>query len=224
MVLELAGLETLRLESGGHEKRTDGVCVMEAVAWFAGEPHSDHPECASKLLTTFAMGLNDSWDADQRQKLVPFIPRLLGTRDGRDHERGLLAADWLLRTYTPAWLRLANLTDEAEALAGHAPLTDWSGLADFMADLEAARAKAAAARTAARDAAWDAAWTAAARAAARDAAWDAARDAAWAAAWTAAWAAAGAAARDAAGAALKPTVTDLQASALELLDRMILDD
>ena len=59
------------------------------------------------------------------------------------------------------------------------------------------------------------------RAAAWAAAWDAARDAAWAAAWDAAgdaaWAAAWAAARD----ALAPTVATLQASALDLLDRMI---
>ena len=59
------------------------------------------------------------------------------------------------------------------------------------------------------------------RAAARAAAWDAARAAAWdaagAAAGAAAWAAAGAAAWD----ALKPTTEWLQASALDLVNRMI---
>jgi hypothetical protein len=102
----------------------------------------------------------------------------------------------------------------------------------------------AAARAAARDAAWAAAWDAA-----RAAAGDAARDAAWAAAWDAAWAAAGdaarAAARDAARAAaakkksynaqydaayqaakpilqaaLADTITELRASAEDLLLRM----
>ncbi|HEX6025964.1 MAG TPA: hypothetical protein VFZ00_28490, partial [Solirubrobacter sp.] len=62
-------------------------------------------------------------------------------------------------------------------------------------------------------------------AAARDAAWDAAWDAAGAAARDAAWDAAGAAARDAARAAawdaVRPTVVGLQASALELFDRML---
>ena len=57
---------------------------------------------------------------------------------------------------------------------------------------------------AARAAAWDAAWAAA---------WDAAGDAARAAAW--------AAARAAARAALQPSVVALQASAFELLERMI---
>ena len=112
-----------------------------------------------------------------------------------------------------------------------------AGAAAGAAAVDAARA---AARDAARAVAWDAAWVAAraaawvaardaAGAAAVDAAWaaarDAARDAAWAAAWAAAraaaWAAARAAARAAAGAALKDTVTELQQSALVLVERMI---
>jgi hypothetical protein len=76
---------------------------------------------------------------------------------------------------------------------------------------------------AARDATWAATWDAA-RAAARDAAKAAARDAAGVAAGDAAGAAAWAAARDAAGdaarAALRPTVVELQASAVELVERM----
>jgi hypothetical protein len=78
----------------------------------------------------------------------------------------------------------------------------------------------AAAGAAERDAAWDAeldaAWDAA-----RDAAWDAARAAARAAAGAAARAAAGAAARAAARDALAPTVAELQASAVDLFERMI---
>ena len=88
----------------------------------------------------------------------------------------------------------------------------------------AAAGAAAGAAAAARDAAGAAAWDAAGAAA-----WDAAGAAAGAAARDAAGAAAGAAARDAAGAAagaaareaLAPTVKELQASALRLLDRMI---
>jgi len=96
----------------------------------------------------------------------------------------------------------------------------------------AARAAARhAAWTAAWDAAWTAAWTAAGDAAwdaARDAAWDVVRHAAWTVAWDAAWTAArdeawtpGAAAGTAARAALRPTIEQLQVSALELVDRMI---
>jgi hypothetical protein len=69
-----------------------------------------------------------------------------------------------------------------------------------------------AARSAAESAAWSAAWSAArsaawsaARSAARSAAWSAARSAAWSAAWS----------------ALAPTVEQLQASALDLVDRIL---
>ncbi len=81
---------------------------------------------------------------------------------------------------------------------------------------------------AARAAVWAAGWAAASDAgwaASRAAAWAASRDAAWAAAWAAAgdaaWNAARAAAWDAAGDALAPTTEWLQASAVELVNRMI---
>lgn len=39
--LTLEQLETLTILKGSHTTREQGLCVMEAVAWFAGEPHSD---------------------------------------------------------------------------------------------------------------------------------------------------------------------------------------
>ena len=32
------------LKSGAHRSIEDGACLLEAVAWLAGEPWSDHPE------------------------------------------------------------------------------------------------------------------------------------------------------------------------------------
>ena len=46
-------LDTITLDSGSHDRRTDGVCVMEAVAWWAGEDHSDRPECVSPVIGAF---------------------------------------------------------------------------------------------------------------------------------------------------------------------------
>jgi hypothetical protein len=46
-------LESLRLESGVHDPPVNSLvhaCVMEAVAFAAGEPWSDHPECASPVI------------------------------------------------------------------------------------------------------------------------------------------------------------------------------
>ncbi len=220
-------LATFRLGHGSHSATPPGVplsdgdaCLMEAVAHFAGEPWSDHPKCASPVLTAYGIALNDRWVTRcpaMAARLVPFIPRIVGTRDGQDEVRSYLALDWLIRTYTPAWLDLAGLTLEARELRDLRRIVDLSAAQSAGPVVRSAWAAAwAAARAAAWAAAGDVAW-AAAWDAAGDVAWDAAWDAAGDVAWAAAWAAAGAAA----GAALNPTVLTLQESALDLFARMI---
>jgi hypothetical protein len=267
-------LTAVHLGKGSHAAITDTLanrqaCVMEAVAFVAGEPWSDHPTCASTTIGTFLRSWNDTLDDDTRDRLlVPLIPRLIGSKGtlAQEEQRSWMACDWLVRTFTPAWLRKAGLDAAAETLEALPEMTSTelvdaallvireaqkqarpAGAAAAVtagdAAWDAARAAAgAAAGAAAWDAAGDAAWdaaarAAAARAAARDAAaaaagaaaraaaaaaaGAAARDAAWAAARDAARAVAAAAARDAAGAALADTVAVLQASAIDLLDRML---
>ena len=236
-------IEELVLKSGGHNRRgKESVCLMEAVAWFAHEKHSDHPECVSPVLGAFGRAWNDGMRSDEeRESLKQYIPMLVGTAGDAeaDERRAWMAVDWLVRVATPAWLRLAGLDEHADRLAALQPITNAAYAASVQVEIEAARESASAARDAAGAAARDAAW-AAARDAAWDAAWAAARDAAWAAAWDAArdaagaaagaaardaaWAAAWDAARDAAGAALEPTVIALQASGHDLFDRMIRAD
>jgi hypothetical protein len=110
-------LDRIYLTSGAHTHRDDGVCLLEAVAWFAGEPHSDSPVCVSPVLTEFGHELNDALPDGKRQRLTPLIPRLVGTAgDGRDEQRGYAALDWFIRVYTPVWSDLAGLTGEAQAL------------------------------------------------------------------------------------------------------------
>ena len=205
-------IDTLELEHGSHKTRDDGLCIMEAVAWLAEEQHSDQPKCASPVIRNFAMGLNDAWNDEQRQKLIPYAKLIVNTANGLDDQRALMAFDWLVRAYLPAWLHLAGLTERADQLANEPVFSDWSMLGELTtAQLSPARKEADAAGAAAGDAAWDVA-EAAAQAAAWDVAEDAARAAAGAAAEDAAW--------DVAGAVLQPTVTQLQNSALDLLDRM----
>ena len=222
----LPWLETFQLERGAHSP--DGkACVMEAVAYIAGESWSDHPECASTVISAFLRNWNDSLSDEDRQMLKPLIPKLVGTRTTKADEkkRAWLATDWLVRECAPAFLRCAGLTEHAEALEKLAALTTakraekaqpaitaaWGATVGATGDAARAAARAAAgdaARAAARAAAGDAA-----RDAAGDAARDAARDAAGDVAWAAAWAAA--------EEVLEPTVKTLQESALLLLDRMI---
>src|SRR2546430_1512329 len=104
-------LATLILDKGAHDTRDDGVCLMEAVALFADEAHTDSPRCVSPVLTTFGVRLNDVLPDGKRQLLKPLIPELVGTADdGLDETRSYMALDWLVRTWTPAWLELAGLT------------------------------------------------------------------------------------------------------------------
>jgi hypothetical protein len=199
------------LKSGAHEGH-DNFCIMEAVAFVAGEPWSDHPACACPVIGAFLRVWNDGLPDDERDMLLrPLIALLPGTRAdaATEHRRSLMAADWLVREQTPAWLQLAGLTKQADLLRALPEITDMAQCTSLMPVLTAVQSDAyaaldaawAAAGAAARDAAWAAAW-AAAGAAARAAAGAAALDAAWAAAGDAAldaaWAAAGDAARDAA--------------------------
>jgi hypothetical protein len=218
----LAELDALTLAFGGHESWEKGACVMEAVAYVAGEPFSAYPECASPVIGAFLRSWNDDLDDETRQRLKPYIPRLVGTKGTKRQEekRAWMATDWLARECAPAFLRLAGLTEHAEALEGLAALTTTKRAEKAQPTLADARA---------------AAWAAAGRssgdaAGAARAAWAAAGAAAWAAGDAAGAAhAAGAAARAATSAAawaatheaLAPTVAMLQESAFGLLDRMI---
>lgn len=199
-------LETLTLQAGSH--KPDGeFCVMEAVAYIAGELWTASPECVSPVIAAFLRGWNDSLDDETRQQLKPYIPRVIGTNTGVEDERtrAWLAADWLVRECAPAFLRCAKLTEHAETLESLAALdSPERAKAAHPAVSAAGDAARAAAKAAAGDAVRDVAW-AAARAAAGDAARAAAGDVAWDVAWD----------------ALEPTVKLLQPPAFLLLDRMI---
>jgi hypothetical protein len=212
-------LEGIHLDVGNHPEEGRG-CVMNWVARFAGEKVTDHPVCTSPVLTAFAIAFNDGVDQAPRDRLVPFIPRLVGTSGDpeADAVRVWLATDWLVRVFAPAWLRKAGLTAEADSLLALPELTSVELARSAQPIIDAANAKARAA--------WDAPG-AAARDAARDAAGDAARAAAWGAApeTKGGYSVKYAAARKAADDILKPlyaeTIIELRESALTLFDRMI---
>lgn len=232
--------DSIRLAFGGHASREEGMCLLEAVAYVAGEPHTDHPQCVCPVLASFGRAWNDALDDEDRNRLLrPFIRRLIGTRSTPEVEqrRAYMAADWTARLAAPVWLRAAGLVDEAGALEALPPLDSAEACRNAGPTLRRAREAALAARRAgAVDAARVAAARAATGAAAGGGATAAVGAAAWAADWTAAvdaaWAAGAAAggvavdaavlvAGDAAREALRPHVERLQASAVDLYERMI---
>ena len=173
-------LKELVLHTGSHEPNHT-FCMMEAVAYIAGEPWSDHPACASPVLGAFCRSWNDALDDETRQRLKPYIPRLVDTKATKDVEkkRAWMATDWLARECAPAFLRLAGLTEHAETLEGLVALTGSREAKAAKRPLAAANA----ARYAATGAVADVANSA--RYAATYAAWDAMKAAANAARYAA---------------------------------------
>lgn len=110
-------LTNVKLGKGYHLVRSENVCATEAVAWLAGEPHTQVPKCLSPVICRFLQPWNDNSDQAGRDLLLALLPRTVGTAgDGHDEARGWLAADWLIRVHTPAWLDLAGLSESAGAL------------------------------------------------------------------------------------------------------------
>lgn len=123
-------LDDLRLGHGSHKPPSNGLveaCVMEAVAYVAGEPWSDHPACASPVITSFLIGLNDRLGDDDRQKLKPYITRLVGTNTGNPADettRRYMLLDWVAHEALPGLLRRAELPEIAEEMEALVSVTD----------------------------------------------------------------------------------------------------
>lgn len=232
----ITALDSIHLGRGEHGSRGDGMCAMEAVAYLAGEPHSDYPQCACPVLGSFVRSWNDGLlvDADRDRILKPFVARLVGTRAAPQVEvrRALLAMDWLVRVNAPAWLGVASLAEHAAQLRALPALDSTDAIEAALPAIRAAL-EATAAQWPAGAADWAANWYVTGDAS-RDAAGNAAGDAwdaagggvLWAswAAWAASWAASGVssvAAVVASEDAIATTVAALQTSACDLLDRMI---
>jgi len=190
-------LQSLTLISGVGNGTAGQRCAMQEVrAWLDLDAASDDvPACVCPVIGRMVIGLNDAAPAT-RASLRSRLPAIIGTRgsDALSRARAYLALDWLIRVYTPAWLdRVPSLVPHAAAIRALGEIVD--------------RESAVTAGPVMR--------------AAGDAARAAVRAAVRAAAGAAVPAAARAAAGDAARAALRPTVEALQASALDLLDRML---
>jgi hypothetical protein len=170
-----------KLLEGSHEfpGPDGGTCINEAAIVAAGFPYravenvEDMPPCFSRVISLYALTLNDLMPKDQRQRLIPYVMRLAGTADTPKIE--VRRAEYLgmqaVNVFAAIALDAAGLHDNAERCRK-------------AMDLKQAKA-AAALRTAACGVAWAAreaaAWAArdwvlsanfAARAAAEASAWD----------------------------------------------------
>src|SRR5712664_4222922 len=160
-------LEALNLKKGYHQEIEKQFCVMEVVAYVAGESWSAAPRCACPVITQFMVNWNDSLpdDATRDRLLKPLIHILVDSRSTSavERRRSWMAFDWLVRENATAWM------DLTPALAPHAqtlrvlPEIDADSIGLWLPIFQAAREASAAALVTARAAAWDAAgvWAAA---------------------------------------------------------------
>jgi hypothetical protein len=153
-------IESLKLRKGAHDTREMGLCVMEAVAWVAGEEHTDMPKCASPVISKFCQALNDRGDDAVRERLKSYIPKIIGTvSPDLDEKRAFIAADFAVRVFAPIALRRVELREDAERLEQLPRIIDRASAHDAAASASAASAYATA--YAAASAAYAAAYAAA---------------------------------------------------------------
>ncbi len=72
------------LDRGRHAPGDGKVCAMEAAAWLAGEPWTDHPRSVHPVIAMVARAVNDSVSDAQRAKLWPLVIASVGTARPRD--------------------------------------------------------------------------------------------------------------------------------------------
>jgi hypothetical protein len=86
-VVTLEGGARLRLEPGAHGSPYDGVCVVELASVLAGEEFSDRPRCVCEVIAGFLRSWNDRAGHFNRQRLLPYASRVIGSRAGREQTR-----------------------------------------------------------------------------------------------------------------------------------------
>jgi hypothetical protein len=134
----------LELLPGFHGSPEEGLCALEAVSWMSGLPHSDRPACVCPVLASFLRAMNDHMPHDLRQRLIPFLPSLVGTRDPALAAPRATALAWrAISVFAPIPLAAADLPGPAEALKRISRL-----------DPEVARTAALAAAAEVNDTAW----------------------------------------------------------------------
>jgi hypothetical protein len=114
------------LQRGQHDTLADGGDVMEFAAWVAGEPHSDHPDCVSRVFGAFARPVNDWLDDAERQQLLPFAILAVGTNTGPDDDRTrmYLCADAAIRIFLPLALDALGLPNQAREFRAREAVRD----------------------------------------------------------------------------------------------------
>jgi hypothetical protein len=124
-------LDQFPLRHGAHSSPADGMCAMELVAWLAGEPHTDEPECTCPVIAAYVRAVNDAIPTDvQRERLLrPLVPHLIRTRGTAADEqaRGFVVVSAMVHEFVPHLLETARFVTAAQHLRVMAEITDADG-------------------------------------------------------------------------------------------------
>jgi len=109
----------VRLAKGAHKLAGPRMCAMEMVAWLEGLPHSDNPACTCPVLAAYVRSVNDRMPDAERDRLLPFLPRLVGTvsKPHRAARLNVLRLALITKALPPLY-RLLKLPSHADAMAG----------------------------------------------------------------------------------------------------------
>ena len=112
---------TYHLRRGHSDNPSGGACAMDAVNWLVHGQHGDQPVCASPAIGAYVIALNDAMPDDQRQRLLPFLPRIAGSRSS-EHEqiRAEIFARGAVRVLAPLPADAPMREAEAAAAAAEA--------------------------------------------------------------------------------------------------------
>jgi hypothetical protein len=114
----LSALDGLVLHSGNGGM--NAPCIMDVVDYITGgDGKNDHPACASRVISGFAIMINDSERfAEYRNELLPYAVRIAGTTGTIEQEikRVCMVADWAVRVAAPMALDSAGLHEQAQIL------------------------------------------------------------------------------------------------------------
>lgn len=93
------------LSIGWHPQRVAPLSIMECVAYVAGKPHGDRPDCACPVISLVASVLNDFYP-DTHPSLAQRLLRIAGSRSTGDvlRQRTEYLVDFLLHEAVPAYL------------------------------------------------------------------------------------------------------------------------
>ena len=121
-------MQTIHLRAGDHPDNAREKCAMEAVAFLAGEKHTDCPACVSGSIGSFVRPCNDWFtQAERDEYLLPMLWDFIGTAtDDKavEGQRTYIVADYAVRVFAPIALDAVGKSDAANVLRNLEKIVD----------------------------------------------------------------------------------------------------